>query len=104
MAERRMACTLMAMNEKMLFNTKKSSSHNGEYKKHMFTFDNDGNIDNTLKGFPVPQNGQFRLILVTHDESTFWLIQVKRQPHLKKGSKGRSWKWYAFTMQHSIIH
>jgi hypothetical protein len=49
-----------------------------EYEKCMFTFDNDGNIDNTLKGFPVPQKGRFRLILVTHDESTFYAFDRRK--------------------------
>lgn len=43
-----------------------------EYEKRMFIYDNDGNIQYTPKGFPVAQAGRFRLILVTHDESTFY--------------------------------
>ncbi|KAG1878843.1 hypothetical protein F4604DRAFT_1923522 [Suillus subluteus] len=38
----------------------------------MFIYGNDGNIQYTPKGFPVAQAGQFRLILVTHDKSTFY--------------------------------
>ncbi|KAG0693765.1 hypothetical protein DFH29DRAFT_985417 [Suillus ampliporus] len=43
-----------------------------EYEKRMFIYDNDGNIQYTPKGFPVAQAGRFHLILVTHDESTFY--------------------------------
>jgi len=43
-----------------------------EYEKRMVIFDNDGNISSTPTGFPVPQGPCFRLILVTHDESTFY--------------------------------
>jgi hypothetical protein len=43
-----------------------------EYEKRMVTYNNDGDIDFTPTGFPVPQGSRFRLILVTHDESTFY--------------------------------
>ena len=43
-----------------------------EYKKRMVTYANNGNIDSTPSGFPVPQGHHFWLILVTHDESTFY--------------------------------
>ena len=43
-----------------------------EYKKWMVTYDNNGNIDSTPSGFPIPQGHHFQLILVTHDESTFY--------------------------------
>ena len=43
-----------------------------EYEKCFLIYDMDGNIVNKLIGFPVPQIGHFRLILVTHDESTFY--------------------------------
>ena len=42
-----------------------------EYEKRMVTFDIDGNIATIPTGFPVP-GGKFQLILVTHDESTFY--------------------------------
>jgi hypothetical protein len=42
-----------------------------EYVKRMVLYDNDGNILSTPTGFPVP-GGRFHLILVTHDESTFY--------------------------------
>jgi len=43
-----------------------------EYEKRFLKFDNDGNQINQLVGFPVAQIGRFRIILVTHDESTFY--------------------------------
>lgn len=43
-----------------------------EYEKRMVTYDNEGDIAATPSGFPVAQGGRFRLILVTHDESTFY--------------------------------
>jgi hypothetical protein len=43
-----------------------------EYEKKMFIYDNDGKIQYTPKGFPVTQAGWFHLILITHDESTFY--------------------------------
>lgn len=43
-----------------------------EYEKRMVTYDNDGNIEHEPAGFPVPQGGHFWLILITHDESTFY--------------------------------
>jgi hypothetical protein len=43
-----------------------------EYEKRMVTYNNNGEIDTTPVGFPVPQGTRFRLILVTHDESTFY--------------------------------
>ena len=44
----------------------------GEYEKRMVTYDNNGNTNPPPNGFDVPQTGRFRLILVTHDESTFY--------------------------------
>ena len=43
-----------------------------EYEKRFVIYDNNGNVLSTPTGFPVPQGVQFRLILVTHDESTFY--------------------------------
>lgn len=43
-----------------------------EYEKRFVIYDNDGNVVSTPTGFPVPQGVRFRLILVTHDESTFY--------------------------------
>ena len=42
------------------------------YEKQMYSYDNDGKVDNELSGFPVPPGQRFHLILVTHDESTFY--------------------------------
>ena len=42
------------------------------YDKRMYSYDNDGNRKEDLTGFPVPPGQRFRLILVTHDESTFY--------------------------------
>lgn len=44
----------------------------GEYEKRMVTYDNNGNTNPPPNGFDVPQTGRFRLILVMHDESTFY--------------------------------
>ena len=43
-----------------------------EYEPRMVFYDDAGNIVKTPKGFTVPQGIRFRLILVTHDESTFY--------------------------------
>jgi len=43
-----------------------------EYEKRFVIYDNDGNVLSTPTGFPVAQECRFRLILVTHDESTFY--------------------------------
>jgi hypothetical protein len=43
-----------------------------EYEKRFIVYDNNGNAEGSPAGFPVQQNGRFRLILVTHDESTFY--------------------------------
>ncbi|KAF8957072.1 hypothetical protein BDZ97DRAFT_1603780, partial [Flammula alnicola] len=42
-----------------------------EYEKRFIIYDNNGNVLSTPTGFPVPERA-FRLILVTHDESTFY--------------------------------
>ena len=43
-----------------------------EYEKRFVIYGNDGNVLSTPTGFPVPQGLRFRLILVTHNESTFY--------------------------------
>ena len=43
-----------------------------EYEKRMVLYDGDGNVVLTPKGFDVAQGAWFRLIPVTHDESTFY--------------------------------
>ncbi|KAI5823804.1 hypothetical protein K523DRAFT_210212, partial [Schizophyllum commune Tattone D] len=48
-----------------------------EYEKRFVHFDNDGNPLPPPPGFPVP-GGRFRLIPVTHDESTFYQNDTRR--------------------------
>jgi len=43
-----------------------------EYEKCFIIYNNDRNVVSIPTGFPVPQGVRFRLILVTHDESTFY--------------------------------
>ncbi len=44
-----------------------------EYEKQMVTYDSEtGEPNNTLQGFPMGDGRPFRLILVTHNESTFY--------------------------------
>ena len=43
-----------------------------EYEKRMDTYNDNRNVELTPSGCPVPQGHQFWLILVTHDESTFY--------------------------------
>jgi hypothetical protein len=43
-----------------------------EYEKRFIIYGNEGSVLLTPTGFPVPQGMRFRLILVTHDESTFY--------------------------------
>jgi hypothetical protein len=44
-----------------------------EYKKRMITYDNDGNVLAIPKGFKLANpSTPFELIVVTHDESTFY--------------------------------
>src|SRR5882724_12024811 len=42
-----------------------------EYEKQMLTYDKDGLVNTSPAGFEVP-GGCFRLVLVTHDKSTFY--------------------------------
>ena len=64
------------------------------YDKRMYSYDNDGNREGELTGFPVPPCQRFRLILLTHDESTFyetdrrktvWAHRSEKAVPLKKG-------------------
>ena len=57
-----------------------------EYEKRMVTFDNEGN-ETHPKGFPVPQGPRFRLILVTHDESTFYASDRRKNVWVHKKAK-----------------
>ena len=43
-----------------------------EYEKRMVLYDGDVYVVSTPKGFDVAQGARFRLIPVTHDESTFY--------------------------------
>lgn len=69
MDTKRGECILMSMNEMMLSRTEVQWKG---YEKQMVTYDNDGNEAAPPPGFAVPQIGRFCLILVTHDESTFY--------------------------------
>ena len=43
-----------------------------EYEKCFIIYDNDGNVVSRPTEFPVTQGVRFWLIMVTHDESTFY--------------------------------
>jgi hypothetical protein len=58
-----------------------------EYEKRMVTYNNDGTIQSTPKGFAVPQGARFRLILVTHDESTFYQEDRRKSKWTHKNDK-----------------
>lgn len=58
-----------------------------EYEKRMFKFDNDGNVSFTPTGFPVPQWPRFRLVLITHDESTFFARDRRKNLWTHKDDK-----------------
>jgi len=58
-----------------------------EYEKRMVTYNNDGNIMTTPQGFTVPQGARFRLILVTHDESTFYQEDRRKMKWTHKDDK-----------------
>ena len=57
------------------------------YEKQMYAYDNDGNCNNELTGFPVPPGQQFWLILVTHDESTFYENDCRKTAWEHKSDK-----------------
>jgi hypothetical protein len=42
------------------------------FEKRFHQWDNDGRELPRPNGFPLPDNGPFRLVLITHDESTFY--------------------------------
>ncbi|KAF8221454.1 hypothetical protein L208DRAFT_1090516, partial [Tricholoma matsutake] len=56
------------------------------YELRMTTCDNDGNIDKIPAGFHV-SDGRFKLILVTHNESTFYENDRRRNHWSYKGDK-----------------
>src|SRR5277367_3474368 len=75
-----------------------------EYEKRFKIYDNNGDVLSTPVGFPVPQIGRFRLILVTHDESTFYetdrrktkWIHPNEKPTPEKKGEGQSLMVSAF--------
>ena len=44
-----------------------------EYEKCMVTYNNQGNVNSTPTGFPIPQGQRFCFVVVTHDESMFYV-------------------------------
>ena len=61
-----------------------------EYEKCMVTYNNDGNVDSTPTGFSVPQGQRFLLVLVTHDESTFYVNDWCKNMWNHKSNKATS--------------
>ncbi|KAH9924455.1 uncharacterized protein B0H18DRAFT_1211886 [Fomitopsis serialis] len=61
--------------------------HWKEYEKCMTKFDEDGNPIEPQHGFPVPQTGRFKLILVTHDESTFYANDRRKTKWVHESEK-----------------
>ena len=58
-----------------------------QYERHFHLWDDDGNELPKPSGFPVPgARGRFRLILVTHDESTFFQNDQRKICWDRKGS------------------
>jgi hypothetical protein len=58
-----------------------------EYEKRFIIYGNDGNVLSTPTGFAVPQGVRFRLILVTHDESTFYENDRRKIHWMPKDAK-----------------
>ena len=58
-----------------------------EYKKQMVQYGNDAKIAAIPSGFPVEQVSQFFLILLTHDESTFFADNLCKNSWNTPGSK-----------------
>jgi hypothetical protein len=61
--------------------------HWKEYKKRFIIYGNDGNVLSKPTGFPIPQCVRFQLILVTHDESTFYENDHHRIHWVSKDAK-----------------
>ena len=61
--------------------------HWKEYEKHFIIYDIDGNVLSKPTGFPVPQGLRFRLILVTHDESTFYENDRRKMHWINNSTK-----------------
>jgi hypothetical protein len=66
------------------------------YKPRMVQYDNDGNVVGTLDGRAVPlppeQEGRYELILVTHDESTFYAQDRRPDRWIAPGEKPQAQK------------
>lgn len=58
-----------------------------EYEKRFIIYGNDGKVISTPTGFPVPQGLRFRLILVTHDESTFYEMDRRKTHWISDNAK-----------------
>jgi len=58
-----------------------------EYEKHFIIYDNDENVISTPTGFSVLQGVQFRLILMTHDESTFYENDCRKMIWINNDTK-----------------
>ena len=58
-----------------------------EYEKQFVVYDNDGKILSTPTRFPIPQGVRFRLILVTHDKSTFYQNDRRKTKWSRLGEK-----------------
>jgi hypothetical protein len=57
------------------------------YEKRMVAYDNNGNIASTLAGFPVARGQRFKLILVTHDESTYYEYDRRKSKWIHDSDK-----------------
>jgi hypothetical protein len=57
------------------------------YEKRMVTYDNDGNVASVLEGFPVAPGQPFKLILVMHDESTYYEYDRRKSKWGHKADK-----------------
>lgn len=58
-----------------------------KYEKRFVVYDNNGKILSTPTGFPVPQGVWFWLILVTHNESTFYQNDRRKTKWSRLGEK-----------------
>ena len=69
-----------------------------DYEKRFFIYDNNSEVLSKPVGFPVPQISRFHLILVTHDESTFYETDRRKtkwthatqKPQPEKKGEGQS--------------
>lgn len=58
-----------------------------DYEKRMVTYDKDGNINFIPTGFPILQGHHFWLILVTHNESTFYANDWRKTQYYHTSEK-----------------